>query len=132
MAEIRLCGRPRLSDGAPCGFRIAPGQECRWHGPDVTPADRSALARAGGLEAAARFARVMPPETPRPRWRSRQQIVDFLEDQAHLVRTGVLDRQIAAEARMHAETALKAYELAALEKLDVFERVISGKARRIS
>src|SRR5262245_56831859 len=132
MSETRTCGRPRLSDGQPCGFQIHPGQECRWHGPDVTPEDRLALARKGGLVAATNAARILPEGIAAPRWRSRSQIVAFLEEQANLVRTGQLDRQIAAEVRMHAETALKAFELSALDRLDEFERVIAGKARRIS
>ena len=132
MTEVRTCGRPRLSDGQPCGFRIYPGQECRWHGPDVTPEDRHALASKGGLMSALMAARILPADTPVPRWRSRTQIVRFLEEQAHLVLTGQLDRLLAAESRQHAEAALKAYELAAMEKLDTFERVIAGKARRLS
>jgi hypothetical protein len=120
-------------DGRPCGQPTAPGKRCGWHpdAPEYQAArQRSELARKGAI--AVRTLRVMPEGTPKPRWRSRTQIVTFLEDQAHLVRTGALDRQIAAEARLHAETALKAYELEAFEKLERFERVISGKARRLS
>jgi hypothetical protein len=42
-----------------------------------------------------------------------------------------LDPRIASEMRQHAEVALRAYELEALEKLDSYERVIAGTARRI-
>jgi hypothetical protein len=42
----------------------------------------------------------------------------------------MLDPRIAGEARLHAETALRAYELGWTEKLDAYERQLV-KGRRV-
>ncbi len=126
----RLCGQPRYTDGQPCEQPVGPNRDtCCWHQPEATPADRQALARRGALASVHRP--LLPPDTPIPRWRSRDQIVKWLEEQCHLVLIGALDPKVAGEARLHADVALKAYELSGLEKLDEFERKII-KGRRIA
>ena len=131
MSDLRLCGRPKVTDGQPCGQRVGDGRQCLWHGDGVTAADRRAVAVRGGLIAAALVEKVMPESTPVPRWRSRSQIVSWLERQARRVLIGTLDPRLAGEARQHAEVALRAYELEAMEKLDGYERILAGKARRV-
>src|SRR3990167_3914811 len=117
--KIRLCGRPRVTDGQPCEQRLGDYRDaCPWHDPDLAPADRQALARKGGLVATGRL--VLPADTPAPRGRARSQIVAWLEKQARYVLIGQLDPRIAGEARLHAETALRAYELGWTEKLDAY------------
>lgn len=124
---MRVCGKPKLSDGEPCQQVLGNGRECIWHGPQATPEARQALARKGGLIVTHR--QLLPPSTPVPRWRSRSQIVSWLERQARLVLVGLLDPKVAGEARLHAETALKAYELAGLEKLEEYEAVVVNPRR---
>ena len=128
--SARLCGQPKISDGQPCQQTVGPNrQTCCWHAHDATPADRQALARKGALTSIHRP--LLPLDTPIPRWRSRTQIVQYLEWQAHLVGTGQLDPKVASEVWLHADTCLKAYELSAMEKLDEFERKMV-KGRRIA
>jgi hypothetical protein len=124
-----------VSDGQPCGQRLGTGRQCIWHPETATEAEaiqqRRLLALRGSQVAALNALRILPEDTKAPRWRSRSQIVGWLEEQARLVGIGSLDPRIAAEMRQSAELALRAYELEALEKLDSYERVIAGKARRI-
>jgi hypothetical protein len=129
MSELRVCGEPKAS-GQPCGWKLN-GRECPYHGPNATPESRRLVPMRGGEKSRLLALQVMPPDTAAPRWRSRSQIVSWLEEQARLVLVGDLDPRLASEARQHAEVALKAYELSAMEKLDAFERVIAGKARRV-
>ena len=123
MSEQRLCGQPRLNDGAPCGQRIGEGRECIWHGPDATPEARAAIARRGGL----RMIRSLPEDSPIPSFNSREEIVDYAEQQAQLVATGRLDARLSAEMRGWADLAMKAHELSALDRLTKLEKVVKGK-----
>jgi hypothetical protein len=126
MTEQRLCGQAKLSDGLPCGQRIGEGRDCIWHGPDATPESRSAIARRGGLQTI----RSLPADTPLPSFNSREEIVDYAEEQAQLVATGQLDPRLSAEMRGWADLAMKAHELSALDRLTKLEKRIVG--RRVS
>ncbi|HEY3195575.1 MAG TPA: hypothetical protein VGK42_10110 [Candidatus Dormibacteraeota bacterium] len=123
MSEARLCGQPRLSDGAPCGQRIGDGRQCIWHGEHATPEARSAIARLGGL----RTLRTLPEDSPVPSFNSREEIVDYAEEQAQLVGIGKLDPRLSAEMRGWADLAMKAHELSALDRLAKLEKVVKGK-----
>jgi hypothetical protein len=126
MSENPRCGQPRFSDGAPCGQPVGPDRPCIWHGPDATPESRSAIARRGGL----RILRSLPEDTPLPSFNSREEIVDYAEEQAQLVATGKLDPRLSAEMRGWADLAMKAHELSALDRLTKLEKRIVG--RRVS
>jgi hypothetical protein len=65
-----------------------------------------------------------------PSFNSREEIVDYAEERAHLVETGQLDPRLSAEARGWADLAMKAHELSALDRLAKLERRIVG--RRVS
>ncbi len=123
MSGIRLCGQPRLSDGAPCGQRVSGERQCIWHGEGVTPADRTALALRGGLKQI----RVLASDTPVPSFNSREEIVDYAEESAQLVAIGKLDPRLSAEMRGWADLAMKAHELSALDRLAKLEKVVKGK-----
>lgn len=59
MSEPRVCGKPTRT-GKPCGQILGDSaRECIWHGSTVTPEDRSAIAKLGGLSQI----RVLPAET---------------------------------------------------------------------
>jgi len=117
-----LCGKPK-KDGTPCGQVLGPNRECIWHGAGVTPEDRSAIARRGGLQTI----RSLPLTTELPSFDNRENIVAFAEERAHMVETGQLDPRLSAESRGWADLAMKAHELSALDRLAKLERRIVGK-----
>ena len=122
MSEPRLCGRPK-KDGAPCGQVLGPERECIWHGEQATPEARSAIARLGGL----RTLRTLPEDAPVPSFNSREEIVEYAEEQAQLVGIGKLDPRLSAEMRGWADLAMKAHELSALDRLAKLEKRINGR-----
>lgn len=126
MSEQRLCGRPRLTDGQPCGQRIGPDRQCLWHGDDVTPEQRSAIARVGALK----HIRALAPRSADPVFRSREEIVEWAEEIAGKVLRGELDPRLSAEARGHALLALAAHDLAARDLLEKLTKVVNIKGRR--
>ena len=126
MSEPRRCGRPK-KDGDPCGQVLGDtGRDCIWHGPETTPESRTAIARIGGL----RTLRTLPPDAEVPSFNSREEIVDYAEEQAQRVATGQLDARLSAEMRGWADLAMKAHELSALDRLAKLEKRIVG--RRVS
>jgi hypothetical protein len=122
VTERLRCGRPR-NDGQPCGQFVDDGARCVWHGDDVTGADRTALARRGGLRAL----RALPEDAPVPSFNTREEIVEYAEEQAQLVGTGRLDPRLSAEMRGWADLAMKAHELSALDRLARLEKVVKGR-----
>lgn len=130
MSEPRLCGKPRR-DGQPCGQVLGDtGRECLWHPEGLTETEeqehRSAISRRGGL----RILRTLPEDAPVPSFNSREEIVDYAEEQAQLVGTGKLDPRLSAEMRGWADLAMKAHELSGLDRLTKLEKRIVG--RRVS
>ena len=118
-----LCGKPTKA-GPPCGQVLGLNRECIWHGAGVTPEDRSAIALRGGLKSI----RALPADAPVPSFNSREEIVDYAEEQAQLVGTGQLDPRLSAEMRGWADLAMKAHELSALDRLAKLEkRLVNGK-----
>lgn len=114
------------ADGSPCRFAVAEGREwCTWHDPERSPDEKAAIAAKGGRPRA-----TLPPGTEAPVFKTRESIVAWAEVTARLVLVGALDPKIADTARGLADLAMRAHELAALDRLDKLERVIGGKARR--
>ena len=123
MSEPRTCGKPTRS-GEPCGQVLGDGgRECIWHGEQATPEARSAIARLGGL----RTLRALPEDAPVPSFNTREEIVEYAEEQAQLVGTGRLDPRLSAEMRGWADLAMKAHELSALDRLGRLEKIVKGK-----
>jgi hypothetical protein len=120
-AEGRPCPANPRREPDPDGRR-----RCYQHSQDPVVTQERALARDRG--ARVNRYKALPPDTPLPRFTSRQAVVRWAERTAHLVLTGVLDPRLAAEARGLATLALQAHELAAVERLDDLERVIEGRA----
>jgi hypothetical protein len=120
-ASSARCGKPRVSDGGPCQQRAA---DCPWHSPGVTPADRAALARRGGLAAR----QVLPAATtPLPNLRNEQEVLAYVEEHARLTAIGELDTRVSAELRGWCMVALAAHELVALERLGRLEKIVRGR-----
>jgi hypothetical protein len=122
MSDRPRCGRPR-HDGQPCGQLVDDGAKCIWHGEQATPEARSAIARRGGLGKL----RALPADAPVPSFNTREEIVDYAEEQAQLVATGQLDARLSAEMRGWADLAMRAHELSALDRLARLEKVVKGK-----
>jgi hypothetical protein len=70
----------------------------------------------------------LPEDSPIPRFRTQQDVLDYSEQSAHLVATGHLDPKLSMEMRGWCMVALAAHELAALDRLHRLERML--KARR--
>lgn len=98
------------SDGTP---------RCRLHG-RVRDEVQDALSRL----------RTLPKETEVPRLRSREEVVEYLEDRIHLTETGVLDPRVLNAVTKAVATALQAHELAALDRITKLEKVIRGRRIR--
>lgn len=100
-ARRSVCGLPKV-DGTPCGQVVGP-RGCLWHGTpdqDVSPEERRAIAKRGAAMAAIAAGRVLAPESPAPMFQSRDEIVSYAENRAHLVETGQLDPKLSAEATL--------------------------------
>jgi hypothetical protein len=89
----------------------------------VSAADRTALARRGGLSAR----QVLPASTPLPNLRNEQEVLTFVEEHARLTAIGELDVRVSAELRGWCMVALAAHELVALERLGRLEKIVKGK-----
>lgn len=123
---LKTCGKPRLSDGQPCGWRLN-GRQCLWHGPTVTPEDRRLLALKGGV--ASRLRMALPPSSQAPTFATREDIVAWAQEMAGKVLRGELDPKLSAEARGHAQLALQARTAEAQERLvEALLRVEHGGA----
>ena len=110
--------------GGPCQQNIAASASgCLWHADGVGAEARSAIARLGGL----RTIRALPPDAPVPSFDTREEIVEYAEEQAQLVATGQLDPRLSAEMRGWADLAMKAHELSALDRLSRLEKVVKGR-----
>jgi hypothetical protein len=119
--DMRLCGRPRLRDGQPCGQKLGAMREaCPWHEDGATPQTRSMLASSGG------GARVLPLETPWPVLDNPRAVRRLLAETLHQVRTGQLSTSIASVTFYGLNVAIK---LAELEVSSVISRIERQWAR---
>ena len=131
MSQVRLCGKP-TKNGQPCGQVLGDSaRECIWHGEGVTAADRSAIAKRGGLA----VARVLPIETTEQAdVFTAKGLLRRLQLIEHSVVTGQLAPEVAKAAAYTLSVAKGVVELAVHAKVRALEERLEaelGHQRRL-
>lgn len=107
----------KTRDGNPCGMDIGRrAKGCAWH--TRTKRQKTALARKGGYASRLLQKPVLPASTPMPQMDDPDAVVAELVNTIAAVRTGKLDRDLAAVVITGIATALKVPGSAMLKKLE--------------
>ena len=125
MSDRPRCGRPRVSDGQPCGQFVEDGAKCLWHGDHVQAEDRRAVALRGGLA----HLRILAPETPKADVFTARGLLKRLQLIEHAVVTGTLAPDVGKAAAYTLSVAKAVAELAVHAQINDIERRLRQQGR---